>query len=53
MALTKLNFSGSGLSSLPNGSVIQTVSANKLDNTGSADFDANFENFIMSDRNFH
>ena len=25
MALTKLNFSGSGLSSLPNGSVIQTV----------------------------
>ena len=44
MALTKLNFSGSDLSSLPNGSVIQTVSANKLDNTGSADFDANFEN---------
>ena len=27
MALTKLNFSGSGLSSLPNGSVIQTVQA--------------------------
>lgn len=27
MALTKLNFSGSGLSSLPNGSVIQTVSS--------------------------
>ena len=44
MALTKLNFGGSGLSSLPTGSVIQTVSANKLDNTGSADFDTNFEN---------
>ena len=25
MALTKLNFSGSGLSSLPNGSIVQTV----------------------------
>ena len=44
MALTKLNFGGSGLSSLPNGSVIQTVSANKLDSTNSADFDTAFEN---------
>tara|TARA_B100000424_G_C22898174_1_gene477739 strand:- start:44 stop:592 length:549 start_codon:yes stop_codon:yes gene_type:complete len=31
MALTKLNFSGSGLSSLPNGSVIQTISSHKSD----------------------
>lgn len=31
MALTKLNFSGSGLSSLPNGSVIQTVTSTKTD----------------------
>tara|TARA_A200000113_G_C8785567_1_gene329106 strand:+ start:360 stop:896 length:537 start_codon:yes stop_codon:yes gene_type:complete len=44
MALTKLNFSGSGLSSLPNGSVIQTVSANSLDKYTGADFDASFEN---------
>lgn len=31
MALTKLNFGGSGLSSLPNGSVIQTVTTTKTD----------------------
>ena len=31
-------------SKLGTGSVLQVVSANKLDNIGSADFDANFEN---------
>ena len=31
MALTKLNFSGSGLSSFPTGSVIQTISSHKSD----------------------
>ena len=44
MALTKLNFSGSGLSSFPSGSVIQTVSTNLTSTTDSTAFDANFEN---------
>ena len=42
MALTKLNFSGSGLSSLPNGSVIQTVTSTKTDSFT----DSNQTNFV-------
>ena len=36
MALTKLNFGGSGLSSLPNGSVLQTVTSHSKAHTSSA-----------------